>query len=163
MVRILWEECLPESYLKYLKRPENFELIHSEKVNFKHIKNIVGVYMRPPENCRELIVSFQKYHDIYQYIYAHLFPKTYSNKAGFQKKMQFQRYLDFWKQKKMQGSFGKNPFNFAAPDVQRHPMEQQPITQEIDIYDDLEFKADVVDTKSKNKTGKEGNTPLMMI
>ena len=85
MVKMLWEECLPDSYLTYLKRPENFELIHSEKVNFKQIKNLVGVYMRTPENYRELIVSFQKYHDIYQYTYAHLFPKTYSNKAGFQK------------------------------------------------------------------------------
>ena len=57
----------------------------------------------------------------------------------------------------MQRSFGKNPFNFAVPDVKRHPMEQEPITQEIDIYDDLEFRADVVDTKSK-KAVKEGNT-----
>ena len=36
-------------------------------------------------------------------------------------------------------------------------MEQEPIPQEIDTYDDLEFRADVVDTKSKNAV-KEGNT-----
>ena len=50
----------------------------------------------------------------YQYVYSHLFPKTYANRAGFQKKVQFSRYLERWNRKKMQ-SLGKNPFNFSVP------------------------------------------------
>ena len=55
MVKMLWEECLPESYLNYLKKPEKFELIYSEKVTFKQIKNIVGQYMSISNNWKELI------------------------------------------------------------------------------------------------------------
>ena len=146
MIKMLWEECLPSSYLLYLKKPENFELIYSEKTNFKAVKNIVGQYMRVAENCQQLILAFQKYHDIYQYIYSHLFPKTYSKKTGFSKKVQFTQHFNSWKQKKMQQSYVKTPFNYTSEQF-RHPMEQKPITNEINIYDDLEFRADVVDEK----------------
>ena len=149
MIKMLWEECLPNSYLQHLKKPDNFELIYSEKANFKQVKNVVGQYMCISENCQQLCLSFKKYHDIYQYIYAHLFPKTYSKKTGFHKKVQFTQYFNAWKQKKMQQSLGKNPFNFNVSESYRHPMEQKPITQEINIYDDLEFQADVADEKPK--------------
>ena len=135
MIKMLWEECLPNSYLLHLKKPENFELICSEKSNFKNVKNIVNQYMRISESCQQLIAAFAKYHDIYQYIYSDLFPKTYSKKTGFSKKVQFTQHFISWKQKKMQQSFVKTPFNFNVPDTYRHPMEQKPITNEINIYD----------------------------
>ena len=144
MIKMLWEECLPKSYLLHLKKPENFELINSEKSNFKTIKNlVVQQYMSSSENCQNLINSFQKYHDIYQYIYSHVFPKTYSKKAGFSKQVQFTQQFNSWKQK-MQQSYLKSPFNFTTEQI-RHPLEQKPI--EINIYDDIDFKADVVDHK----------------
>ena len=139
MIKMLWEDCLPKSYLLYLKKPDNFELINSEKSNFKTIKNLVQQYMGSSENCQNLRNSFQRYHEIYQYIYSHVFPKTYSKKAGFSKQVQFTQQFNSWKQK-MQ----KNPFNFTTEQI-RHPMEQKPI--EIKIYDDIDFKAYVIDTK----------------
>ena len=118
MIKMLWEECLTNSYLLYLKKPENFELIYSEKANFKAVKNIVGQYMRVAENCQQLILAFQKYHDIYQYIYSH--PKTYSKKTGFSKKVQFTQYFNSWKQKKMQQSYVKTPFNYTSEQFRLH-------------------------------------------
>ena len=97
MIKMLWEDCLPKSYLLYLFI--YFELINSEKSNFKTIKNLVQQYMRSSENCQHLINSFQRYHDIYQYIYSHVFPKTYSKKAGFSKQVQFRQHFNSWKQK----------------------------------------------------------------
>ena len=44
----------------------------------------------------------------------------------------------------MQQSYLKTPFNYTTEQI-RHPMEQKPI--EINIYDDIEFKADVVNEK----------------
>ena len=58
MVKMLWEERLPNSYLQHLKKPENFELIYSEKANFKQIKNVVGHCMGIAYHCQELIASF---------------------------------------------------------------------------------------------------------
>ena len=125
MIKFLWEECLPKTYLLYLKKPENFELINSEKSNFKTIKNLVQHYMSISENCQSLINSFHKHHDIYQYIYSHVFPKTYSKKAGFWKQVQFTQQFDSWKQK-MQQSCLKTPFNYTT-DQMRHNMEQKSI------------------------------------
>ena len=144
MIKFLWEECLPKTYLLYLKKPENFELINSEKSNFKTIGNLVQQYMSISENCQSLINSFHKHHDIYQYIYSHVFPKTYSKKAGFWKQVQFTQQFNSWKQK-MQQSYLKTPFNYTTDQI-RHNMEQKPI--EINIYDDIiDFKANVVDQK----------------
>ena len=143
MIKMLWEDCLPKSYLLYLKKTENFELINSEKSNFKTTKNLVQQYMCSSENCQHLINSFQRYHDIYQYIYSHVFPKTYSRKVGFSKQVQFTQQFNSWKQK-MQQSYLKTSFNYTTEQI-RHPMEQKPI--EINIYDDIEFTADVVNEK----------------
>ena len=44
----------------------------------------------------------------------------------------------------MQQSYLKTPFNYTTEQI-RHPMEQKPI--EINIYDDIDFKADVADEK----------------
>ena len=159
MVQMLWEECLPKSYLDFIRQPENFELLYSNKLTFKQVKNIVGFYMSNPSNWKELVACFHKYHGIYQYVYSHLFPKTFANKAGFQKKVQFSRCLENWSQKKKMESLGKNPFDFSVSTADRHPFEQRPITNEIDIFDDLEFKADVPDTKTKPTGGKEGLPP----
>ena len=32
MVKILWEECLPQGHYNYIKSPENFKLLHSPKL-----------------------------------------------------------------------------------------------------------------------------------
>ena len=139
MVKMLWEMCLLDSYLNYLKKPENFELPYSEKITFKQVKDIVGQYICIPQCWRELSACFKQKHVILQYVYSHLFPKTYANKLGCQKKIQFRRCLASWNEKKKM---------------------QSPITKEIDIYDDLEFKADVVDTKTKKPTaGNEAELP----
>ena len=52
-----------------------------------------------------------------------------------------------WLAKKRNQELGKNPFNFAVPDFERHPFEQIPITEEITFKDDYENRADVPDTR----------------
>ena len=165
MVKMLWEDFLPKTYLDFLKQPENFELLYSDKLTFKQVKAIIGIYMMHPGAWKDLIAYFHKYHVIYQYVYSHLFPKTFGNKAGLQKKILFSRCLENWSQKKKMESLGKNPFNFAVATAERHPYEQRPITNEIQILDDLEFKADTVDTKksadilTNPSAGPEGVRP----
>ena len=41
MIKMLWEECIPQGYYNYAKKPENFEIINSTKVAFKDVKKIV--------------------------------------------------------------------------------------------------------------------------
>ena len=100
MIRMLLEECLPQGYYNYIKRPENFELPHSPKITFKQVKDLIGAYVQIPNAWTEIVNFFKEYHDIYQYIYAHLFPKTYVNRAGFRKKIQHKMCFERWQQKK---------------------------------------------------------------
>ena len=165
MVKMVWEECLPKTYSDFLKQPENFELLYSDELTFKQLKAIVGIYMMHPGAWKDLIAYFRNCHVIYQYVYSHLFPKTLANKAGFQKRVQFMICLENWSQKKTMESLGKNPFNFAVGTAERHPYKQRPNTNEIQILDDLEFKADTVDTKkladvlTNPSVGPEGVPP----
>ena len=93
MIKFLWEECLPKTYLLYLKKPENFELINSEKSNFKTIKILVQQYMSVSENCQYLINSFQKHHDIYQYIIRMFFRRPILKKLVFGNKYNLRNNL----------------------------------------------------------------------
>ena len=41
MIFMLWNECLPANYLNFLKKPENFDLLHNPKLTLKNVKNLV--------------------------------------------------------------------------------------------------------------------------
>ena len=152
MVKMLWEECLPQRYHDYIRQLKTLaaELLHSDKLTFKQVKDLIGSYLYVPRAWKELIEFFKKCYAIYQYTYAHLFPKTYSNRAGFAKKVQYKMCLENWREKKRNQEQGKNPFNFTVPNVERHPFEQLPITEEITFADDDRHRADVPDTRKNN-------------
>ena len=107
--------------------------------------------MHIPNAWAEIVSFFKEYHSVYQYTYSHLFPKTYSNKEGFSKKLQHNMCFERWLQKKGNKELGKNPFNFTVEEVERHPFEQVPITNEISLKNDDENRAD--------KPGSRKNPP----
>ena len=43
MIKILWEECIPQGYYNFLKRPENFETLNSINVTFKDVKKMIKI------------------------------------------------------------------------------------------------------------------------
>ena len=55
MIRMLWEEYLPERYYNYIKQPENFELLHSPKLTFKQVKDLIGAYLHIPGAWAEIV------------------------------------------------------------------------------------------------------------
>ena len=50
-------------------------------------------------------------------------------------------------QKKRNQELGKNPFNFTVEEVERHPFEQVPITNEIRLKNDVENRGDKPDSR----------------
>ena len=146
VIKIMWEECIPAGFYAYIKKPENFELLHSEKLTFKQVKTLAQSYTQMPGTWSEMTRCFSSYHTIYQYIYSLLFPKYYtqSNKYGMRSRIKFALCFKGWRQRKRNEETAKNPFNFAvAEEVIRHPYQQKLITN------DDEFKADVPDTRKK--------------
>ena len=62
MILMLWNECLPANYLNYLKKPENFELLHNPKLSFKNVKNLVKNYVSSQNLFFELTQYMRKHH-----------------------------------------------------------------------------------------------------
>ena len=99
MIKMIWEECFPANFYAYIKKPENFELLHSEKLTFKQVKTLVQTYIQIPGAWNEMKQYFTKYHFIYQYVYSLLFPKYYTqnNKYGMQTKVKFALCFERWR------------------------------------------------------------------
>ena len=58
MIKMLWEKCMPKSFYEHIKKPENFTLLNSEKLTFKHAKNIVHSYIQLPDVWGECCVMW---------------------------------------------------------------------------------------------------------
>ena len=153
MILMLWNECLPANYLNYLKKPENFELLHNPKLTFKNVKNLVKNYIASQNLFFELTQYMRKHHHMYQYVYSFLFSTYYtqSNEHGLKSKIMFTMCFDSWKKKKNGKNLGKNPFNFHV-DGDVNPYGQRPLN-------DDEFRADIVDTKKTPLAEKENDIP----
>ena len=176
MVKMLWEKCLPNKFYEHVKKPKNFEILNSGKINFKQAKEIVYAYVQLPDVWQELLKYVAKNQSIYQYTYSLLFPIKYlqSNKYGIKVRNGFSLCYSEWlndkfKKEQEQKYVGKNPFNFAVYENEtRHPFEQKPIKDNFEvemittnsptplntpiktaIKNDKKYRADVIDSSNK--------------
>ena len=176
MVKMLWEKCLPGKFYEHVKKPENFEILNSGKINLKQAKQIVHAYVQLPDVWQELLKYVAKNQSIYQYTYSLLFPLNYlqSNKYGIKARNEFSLCYSEWlndkfKKEQEQKYLAKNPFNFEVYENKaRHPFEQKPIKDnfeveiitksqptplntpnEIPIKNDDKYRADVIDSSNK--------------
>ena len=176
MVKMLWEKCLPGKYYKHVKKPENFEILNSGKINFKQAKQTVHAYVQLPDVWQEQLKYIVKNQSIYQYTYSLLFPLNYlqSNKYGIKVRNGFSLCYSEWlndkfKKEQEQNYRAKNPFNFEVYENKtRHTFEQKPIKDnfeveiitksqptplntpyEIPIKNDDKYRADVIDSSNK--------------
>ena len=94
MVKMLLEKCLPSKFYEHVKKPENFEIMNSGKINFKQAKQIVHAYVQLSDVWQDVA----KNQSIYQYTYALLFPLNYlqSNKYGIKARNGFSLCYSEW-------------------------------------------------------------------
>ena len=78
MILMLWNQCVPVAFYRFVKQPENFEYLLSQNVLFRGVNDIVRKFAFEPQNWHDLKNSFIAYYSTYQYIYLLLFPKYYS-------------------------------------------------------------------------------------
>ena len=141
MVKMLWEKCLSNKFYEHVKKPGNFEIFNSGKINFKQAKEIVYAYVQLPDVWQELLKYVAKNQSIYQYTYSLLFPLNYlqSNKYGIKVRNGFSLSYSEWlsdkfKKKQEQKYLAKNPFNFAVYENEtRPPFEQKPIKDNFEV------------------------------
>ena len=92
MVYVLWRECIPSDFYRYICKEKNLIYLNGEDIGQPGVLEIVGSFIdQGKENLRMLQKHLARYKDIYQYVYSHVFPEVYttSEKRGFNLKSNF--------------------------------------------------------------------------
>ena len=92
MVYMLWRECIPSEFCRYICKEKDFIYLNGRDVGQPGALEIVGGFINlGKENLRMLQEHLARYKDIYQYVYSHVFPEVYttSEKRGFDLKSNF--------------------------------------------------------------------------
>ena len=92
MVYMLWRECIPSEFYRYICKEKDFIYLNGRDVGQPGALEIVGGFINlGKENLRMLQEHLARYKDIYQYVYSHVFPEVYttSEKRGFDLKSNF--------------------------------------------------------------------------
>ena len=101
MVYMLWRECIPPDFYRYICEEKNFIYLNDRDVGQPVVLEIVsGFIEQGKQNLRMLQEHLARYEHIFQYVYSHLFPEVYtsSEKRGSVLKSNFhilfKTYLD---------------------------------------------------------------------
>ena len=144
MFYMLWRECIPADFYRYICEENNFIYLNGRDVGHPGVLEIVGKFIdQKKENLRILQEYLARYKDIYQYVYSHIFPEVYttSERRGFDLKSNvhifFKSYRD--KQLMLQHSTAKNLSNYEHVKKERSEYEQKPI-KNFDSFNDEEEK-----------------------
>ena len=92
MVYMLWRECIPSEFYRYICKEKDFIYLNGRDVGQPGALEIVGGFINlGKENLQMLQEHLARYKDIYQYVYSHVFPEVYttSEKRGFDLKSNF--------------------------------------------------------------------------
>ena len=78
MVYMIWRECIPVDFYRYICEESNFIYLNGRDVAHPGVLEIVGKFIdQKKENLRMLQEYLARYKDIYQYVYSHVFPEKY--------------------------------------------------------------------------------------
>ena len=78
MVYMLWRECIPSEFYRYICQEKNFLYLNGRDVCQQTVLEIVGGFIdQRKENLRLLQEYLTKFKDIYQFVYSHVYPEVY--------------------------------------------------------------------------------------
>ena len=132
MVYMLWRECIPSDFYRYICEEKNFIYLNGRDVGQPGVLEIIGNFIdQGKRNLRMLQENLARYKDIFQYVYSHVFPEvnTTSEKRGFDLKSNFHIMFKTYRDKMMmrQQSLAKNPANCETERKETCEFEQKPV------------------------------------
>ena len=142
MVYMLWRECIPSEFYRYICEEKNFIYLNGQDFGQPGVLEIVGGFIdREKENLRMLQEHLARFKDIFQYVYSHVFPKVYttSEKRGFNLKSNFHILFKAYRHKMMmrQHLLVKNSANYEQQN-ETCEFEQKPIKNSDQFSDSKE-------------------------
>ena len=109
MVKFLWDDCIPHSFVSYIYLSKNYNVISSPHLTIEKANEIVSAFFLEDLN-RINIFKFKtkEKFELIHYVYTLLFSKIYSrtNNFGIQKKNNFDFHFQTWKNRKTTGAVG---------------------------------------------------------
>ena len=141
MIYMLWKECVPLDFYKYICLEENFLYLNRKKVLYAKVSEIVSKFIEMNiKNFALLRNSLYKFKNIFQYVYSSTYPDIYcaNEKRGFNIKSSFYIVYKNYKDKAKEEHLGKNPQNFAVERRNSFENEQKPV--KIDDFNSDEEK-----------------------
>ena len=131
VVYMLWRECIPSEFYRYICEEKNFIYLNGRDVGQPGVLEIVrGFTDQGKQNLRMLQEHLARFKDIFQFVYSHVFLEVYttSEKRGFDLKSNFHILLKAYRDKMMmrQHSLAKNSANYKQQN-ETCEFEQKPI------------------------------------
>ena len=116
MVYMLWRECIPSDFYRYICEEKNFIYLNGRDVGQPGALEIVENFIdQRKKNLRMLQEYLAHYKDIFQYVYPHVFPEIYtsSEKRGSDLKSNFRIMFKAHRNKMLvrQQQLAKQPAN----------------------------------------------------
>ena len=93
MIYMLWKECVPLDFYKFICREEHFLYLNGKNVLYPKIVEIVWKFIAEDDkNYNKLRNNLYQLKEIFQYVYAMLYPEIYytTMHRGFDLKSTFQ-------------------------------------------------------------------------
>ena len=101
---MLWTECIPVEFYRYICEEENFKYLNGRDVSQPGVLEIVGRFIdQHKDNLHMLQKCLANYKDIFQYVYSHTFPEIYtmSEKRRIDMKSNFHILFKTYKDRQM--------------------------------------------------------------
>ena len=154
MIYMLWRECIPVEFYRYICQEENFKYLNGRYVTQPGVLEIVGKFIdQHKDNLRMLQKNLANYKDIFQYVYSHTFTEIYtmSEKRSIDLKSNFHILFKTYKDKQMlrQQQLAKQTINYVSKHPETCKHEKKLILRFDDFTDEEEREL-----KEKNRKRK---------
>ena len=132
MIYMLWRECIPPAFYRFICQEDNFRYLNRRDVSQPGVLEIVGKFVdQDKNNLRLLQQCLANYKDIFQYVYSCTYPEIYtmSERRGIDMKSNFYILFKTFKDKMMikQQQLAKQAENFEAERNEELEFEQKPV------------------------------------
>ena len=146
MVYMLWRECIPTDFYRYICEEKNFIYLNGRDVGQPGALEIVGNFINQGKKNLQMLQEYLAcYEDIFQYVYSHMFPEIYtsSEKSGFDLKSNFHIMFKAYRDKMLvrQQQLARQPANYEQQlHKESFEFEQKPLKNFNEFSDSEENK-----------------------
>ena len=158
MIYMLWKECMPSDFYRYIFTKENFLYLNGKNVLYPKVAEIIWKFIRFDEkNYNKLRNDLCQFKNIFQYVYSNVYPEVYcsAERRGFDLRSTFHLLFKTYKGKEKLEQSGKNLQKCTIERNESFAFELKPI--EIDMFNDKkenEVKESVEKRKKRTARGR---------